>query len=324
MKFVLVEVERRRFPPLSKEALKNVIELTLDQRPEQFGVTACRWTLKAITEAVSNLKYYHLGSVWTLLHSLKVRHVRAREYVHSPDRYYAEKLEYLQNTIRQFDADRQVLYFMDQLTVYLHPSPGYDWVKSGQVQPLCRQGYLSNRSFRICGAVNCFSGEVEVIIRNRIAVPTIVEFFKQLCEKHKGKTVYLVLDNWTVHWHPDLRAAVELQHFPFVMDLPKSWQHLKPRKKYLKMNLPIQLVYLPTYASWLNPIEKVWKWLKQDVIHLHRLTDDFQALKDKVLHWFMQPVHSNEQILKFIGLKAIDGIFSQALNTAISNMSKNV
>ncbi|MBK9008807.1 MAG: transposase [Anaerolineae bacterium] len=23
----------------------------------------------------------------------------------------------------------------------------------------------------------------------------------------------------------------------------------------------------PTYASWLNPIEKLWKWLKQEVLH---------------------------------------------------------
>lgn len=258
-----------------------------------------------------------------LLHRLKVRHVRAREYVHSPDKYYAEKFEYLQNTIRQYDADRQVLYFLDQLTVYLHPSVGYDWVKPGEVQPLCRQGYRSNRTFRLCGAVNCFTADIEVMVRSKISVSALVEFFKQLSQKHQGKTIYIVLDNWTVHWHPDVRAALEPQHYPFTMDLPKSWQHLKARKKYRNLNLPIQLVYLPTYASWLNPIEKVWKWLKQDVIHLHRMTDDFIALKTRVLEWFTKPTHSAEQILKFIGLKAEDGIFSQAMKSAISNMSKN-
>ncbi|MBK9335612.1 MAG: transposase [Lewinellaceae bacterium] len=37
------------------------------------------------------------------------------------------------------------------------------------------------------------------------------------------------------------------------------------------MNLPVQLHFLPTYASWLNPIEKVWKMLKQDLVHNHPL-----------------------------------------------------
>lgn len=303
--------------------MKNEIELTIDQRPERFGIPACRWTLKAISGAVDALRTYSLGGVWGLLHSLKVRHVRAREYVHSPDKHYAEKLEYLQNAIRQYDADRQELYFMDQLTVYLHPSVGYDWVKPQEAQPLCRQGYRSNRTFRICGAVNCFSAEMEVMVRSKISVAALVEFYKQLSQKHQGKTIYIVLDNWTVHWHPDVRAALEPQQYPFVMNLPKSWQNLKPRKKYLNMNLPIQLIYLPSYASWLNPIEKVWKWLKQDVIHLHRLTDDFFTLKDRVLDWFKQPNHSPEQILKFIGLKAKEGIFALAIDSAISNMSKN-
>lgn len=298
--------------------------MTLDQRPERFTLSTCRWTLKAIREAVKALGSYSLGGIWMLLHCLKVRHVRAREYVHSPDKYYAEKLEYLQNTIRQYDADRQELYFLDQLTVYLHPSVGYDWVKSSEAQPLCRQGYRSNRTFRICGAVNCFSAEMEMIVRSRISVATLVEFFKHLSQKHQGKTVYVVLDNWTVHWHPDVREALEPQLYPFSMVLPKSWQQLKARKKYVNMNLPIQLIYLPSYASWLNPIEKIWKWLKQDVIHLHRMTDDFLSLKAKVLEWFNKPTHSAEQILKFIGLKASEGIFAKAMEAAISNMSKNV
>jgi len=32
----------------------------------------------------------------------------------------------------------------------------------------------------------------------------------------------------------------------------------------------ITLVYLPTYAPWLNPIEKLWRKAYQEVLHLHR------------------------------------------------------
>jgi len=30
--------------------------------------------------------------------------------------------------------------------------------------------------------------------------------------------------------------------------------------------LPIQIVQLPTYASWTNPIEKLWRKLKAEMV----------------------------------------------------------
>jgi hypothetical protein len=39
---------------------------------------------------------------------------------------------------------------------------------------------------------------------------------------------------------------------------------------------------LPTSASWLKPIEQRWRWLKQTVLHLHRLADDLPALRAQV------------------------------------------
>ena len=41
--------------------------------------------------------------------------------------------------------------------------------------------------------------------------------------------------------------------------------------------LPIQLVPLPTYASWCNPIEKLWRQLRQELLHLHRFADRFRS-----------------------------------------------
>ena len=46
--------------------------------------------------------------------------------------------------------------------------------------------------------------------------------------------------------------------------------------------LPLQMVQLPTYAPWTNPIERLWRWLYQDVLHMHLLADDLVALKARV------------------------------------------
>lgn len=307
------------FPPQKKTSLQNEVELAIGQAPQNYGISQSRWTLKAIREVVLHLKSYSLAGVWTVLRGMGIRHVRGRKYIHSPDSRYLEKLDYVLACISQYQADQQAIYFMDQLTVYLHPTENYDWSPKDEKQPLACQGYRSNRTFRICGALNCFTGETEFLVRSQISVPALVGFFQQLCARHPGKTVIVILDNWSVHWHPDLRAAVVNQHYPFTMTLPASWQKTQPKKKYVTMNIPVQLVYLPTYASWLNPIEKLWRWLKQDLIHHHRLTDKFDELKQRVIEWLSSSDHQADPLVRYVGLLAEGGVIAKARNLAIYN-----
>jgi hypothetical protein len=67
-------------------------------------------------------------------------------------------------------------------------------------------------------------------------------------------------------------------------------------------NLPIQLLFLPTYASWLNPIEKLWRWLRQQVIHLHGFSDDWPALKARVADFLNQFRNGSTELLRYVGL----------------------
>ena len=74
----------------------------------------------------------------------------------------------------------------------------------------------------------------------------------------------MIQDNWSIHTHADVLAALE------------RWPRIEP-------------VWLPTYAPWLNPIEKLWRWLRQDVLKLHRLAGDW-AGAGRVNHsWASSP-----------------------------------
>jgi transposase len=303
---------------------KSEIEYSMGSRPQGFGLVAVRWTLKNLCSAVSCLNSYSVSGAWRVLRRLGVRHVRARHHVHSPDPLYQEKFEHVLSIVRDFDPERQVLYFFDQVSVYLQPSASYDWVESGVPQPLARQGHKADKALRICGALNAFTGAFESIVRNQITVPALVEFFKTLTHKHPGKTLHIVLDNWPVHVHPNVLVALQVQLYPFERKVPASWANLKPQKKYLKMNLPVQLHFLPTYASWLNPIEKAWKMLKQDLVHNHPFTDRFDVLKKHIVQWCNKPPHEPNSILRYVGLLAHVGLYSNAFNCAFTNMSKNV
>jgi transposase len=90
--------------------------------------------------------------------------------------------------------------------------------------------------------------------------------------------VKLVLDNWPLHTSPVARAAMA-QH------------HITP-------------LYLPTYASWLNPIEKLWRWLRQDIIHLHPQAANLEPLRAQVRQFLDQFANGSAQLLHYVGLPA--------------------
>ncbi|MGB9722998.1 MAG: transposase [Chloroflexia bacterium] len=58
---------------------------------------------------------------------------------------------------------------------------------------------------------------------------------------------------------------------------------------------------LPTYASWLNPIEKRWRWLKQEVLHLHRWAHDLDQLRRQVWAFLDQFAEGSEALLHYVG-----------------------
>jgi len=46
--------------------------------------------------------------------------------------------------------------------------------------------------------------------------------------------------------------------------------------------LQIRLLWLPTYSPWLNPIEKLWRKLRQEAVNGNRLADAWTALRTVV------------------------------------------
>ncbi len=62
--------------------------------------------------------------------------------------------------------------------------------------------------------------------------------------------------------------------------MPGNWPEV-PSGATAEDPLPIQVVGLPTQAPWLNPIEKLWRYLKQEVVHLHQ-EENFALLHDHV------------------------------------------
>lgn len=294
------------FPPQyqnEQEAALAILHV-IRRKPELYGYRQSRWTLSMIAACCDWLKVTTEGGLWYLLKRLGISYKRGRDYVHSPDRYYWEKLSLLNLAKMKafYDPERFIFLYLDQLTYYRQPTLARAYELKGEVQPLARRSYRPNTMYRTQAAMNAFTGQVIYDQRSHTNLEFLSRFWVKIRAAYpKAEQIYIALDNWPVQFHPDVLARLQPQDFPFPLSIPPNWP-TKPRKKAVRDNLPIQLLCLPTYASWLNPIEKLWRWLKQDVLHMHHLSDDWQGLKQEVAEFLDGFKYGSPELLSYVGL----------------------
>ena len=131
-------------------------------------------------------------------------------------------------------------------------------------------------------------------------------------EYPEAEVIYIVLDNWPVHFHADVLGELQAQKTPFHLKVPGNWSP-EPSAKVKGLNLPIQLLPLPTYASWCNPIEKLWKHLKQKCLHLHRWSEVWDELKRRLREHLEQFKDGSEELLRYVGLTTNSKLYGAIL-----------
>lgn len=275
--------------------------------PQRFGYAESRWQLERLAQQIPWLSGLSVAGVSQVLTRLGIHYKRGRHYVHSPDRRYWPKLDLIeQRRLRAYYApEHYVLLYLDELTFYRQPTLACTYEAAGTQQPLAYRSHRSDTNSRVLGALNTLTGQVHYRQRSAITRPCLASFWYDLCAAYPtADTIYVVVDNWPVHFHPDVLAPLQPQHFPWPPKLPANWP-TQPRAKAKRDSLPIQLLCLPTYASWLNPIEKLWRWLSQDCLHLHRLADDWSTLKDRVNTFLAQFADGSDALLRYVGLLPI-------------------
>ena len=224
--------------------------------------------------------------------------------MHSPDPQYQKKLSRIElMQLRAFYAPkRYVFLYLDEFTFYRQPTVANAFEQAGHFQPLAVRSYASNTHARILATVNIMTGQVLWLQRSKIDLRTLTDFWYILHDHYSdAEMIYVALDNWPVHFHPNVLAPLQKQVFLGQPPLPSNWSSV-PSPQARHDELPIQLLPLPTYASWLNPIEKLWRWLKQDILHLHRHSKNWPVLKALVKDFLLQFEHTSLPLLRYIGL----------------------
>jgi len=249
-----------------------------------------------------------IGSLHALLTRLHLRLVRARYSLRSPDPFYQAKLDYIEKIKQRVKEShgQEILLYLDECNYYRQPTLAKSWTCSDHAQEKVRRSYRSDTITRVLGTIDRANGRVLFFQAPKISVSDHATFYKRVQKAYPdAKRIWIVQDNNPVHFHPNLLCALEPQESPFPMTVPPNWSE-KPKEwaltRFGHWNLPIQLVQIPTYAPWCNPIEKLWRKFKQDFVHLHRFSEDLEVLRAKAHQFFDQFVHGSAELLQYVGL----------------------
>ena len=236
-----------------------------------------RWTLRLLSGAVGWLAALTEAGVHRLLGRLGVTYRRGQEHLHSPDPEYAAKLAAVRRAAAAARRGRAVLVYLDEVTYYRRPSVARCYAPAGGPGRYAEQGHRRNAKRRVIGALDARAGRLTYAQGDRAGVAELVRFFRRLrAEYPAADVVYVALDNWPVHFHPRVLAG-----------LPAG----------------VELLRLPTYAPWTNPVEKVWRKLKQEVVHQHAFADDWAGLQAEVERWLAGARADPAGLRRYTGLQ---------------------
>ena len=253
------------------------------------GPVPSRWTLRTVRVSVAWLTDYSLSGVWRVLQACGLGLHTARARLFSPDPDYRGKVRRLHRSLR--DAARHpetvVALFLDEFGYRRWPEVAPTWGLEAAVAP--RAG--TNQQWRTIGALNALTGQVSYLDGYIVGRQQVMQFYAQLDHTYPAaELLYVIQDNWNINTHPEVLAALA---------------------RYTR----IQPVWLPTYAPWLNPIEKLWRWLRQDILKLHRWVEDWPQLKQQVRGFLDQFAQGSPDLLRYVGLVG-KGKLATVINTS--------
>ena len=172
----------------------------------------------------------------------------------------------------------KVLLFQDEASFYRQPSQGWLWAWMGRRQPRMQYSHRSNTRMRVVGFMEAISGRVLSWDMSRVTVKNLANCIRQVSATFpQAKCIYLVWDNWPVHEHPVVQTAIA-------------------------KDTRIKVLPLPTYAPWLNAIEKLWRLVRQETVHAHPWSDDFLVFRNAIRMKLSEFAFGSERVVRYCGL----------------------
>ena len=178
--------------------------------------------------------------------------------------------------LRLAQERKALLLFGDEASFPQWGTLTYTWARRGQQPKVKTSG--KRKGYKVFGLIEYFTGRLFYQGQEgRLNSATYIAFLKRVLEQ-TTRPIILIQDGARYHTSTETKAAF-----------------------FAQQTARLQVVQLPTYSPDYNPIEKLWKKIKQHDTHLHYFPT-FEALTEKVEQALLKFTNTPEETLTLCGL----------------------
>jgi len=214
-----------RVKPLSPEKIKQVVHMTLHEKPPN----ATQWSVRSMAAAAAGISYSSVQRIWSA-HGLKPHLVETFKI--SRDKNFAAKVEDVVGLYLN-PPDKALVLCVDeksQIQALDRTQPGLP-MKKGRAGTMTHD-YKRNGTTTLFAALNMLDGKVIGTCMPRHRHREFLRFLKIIDQRTlPGLDLHLIVDNYATHKTPAV-------------------------KRWLKAHPRFRLHFTPTSASWLNMVER--------------------------------------------------------------------
>ena len=230
--------------------------------PVDHGLPGYGWTVPKLIELVERMlsRRPSRTRLRTLLKAHRLSWKKCRKVLRKANPEKREAfIEQFRPIFEQVCENETILLYIDEAHIHRDMDLGYTWAPTGE--PAYRLSACASLSDRInwYGAYNFTDGNCFIWNEGNCNKENTVLFLERIADwlGEDERPVVIVLDGAPWHVAHIVRDKAE--------------------------ELGIQLLPLPGYSPDLNPIEGLWKWMREEVTQHHSyptMRDLFQACKD--------------------------------------------
>jgi transposase len=238
-----------------------VADWVLRMRPRDFGFLRSRWCCATVVLLLGRLHQLWVSreTVRRWLHQEQVVWRRPRPVLRREDPDKQAILQGLRELLLNLPQDETVV-FQDEVDINLNPKIGCMWMRRGRQAAVVTPG--DNVKRYLAGSLHWRTGTLIATAGDKRDGELFVRHLHDLRRQlRRYRKIHVICDN--AKFHHDCWAVWEFCY---------------------RYGDRVVLHYLPKYAPELNPIERVW-WVLHEQITRNHQCQDLRELVDLVLAW---------------------------------------
>jgi transposase len=264
-----------KLTPTQQEALATLI----DEGPVKAGFSGACWRSPRLQQLICDRfgVFYNVFYIAQLLKNLGFSFQKAAfvsDHLNEEKRKAWRTTTWLQ-ILRVAHTQKALLLFGDEASFPQWGTLTYTWARRGQQPKVKTSG--KRKGYKGLGLIEYFTGC----------------FFYQGQEGRLNSTAYIAF----------LTRVLKQSTQPIILmqDGAKYHTSAQPQACFTQQASRLQGVQLPTYSPDYNPLEQLWKKIKQQDTHLHYFPT-FEALTEKVEQGLLKVANAPEEGLALCGL----------------------